>query len=156
MGLLISPQALEAPILPSCTKHICPLASQPECEPAPSLPHAGSITSQLRTARPSLPLCGQQRGWISPARMSGLTCWLGSRICRSPSPSRARQPALKRRSQRGVTANPQARRLLAPSPYIDPSDRIPGQVRGTGAGEQDGIAGKRWGQEPAQPGLSDG
>lgn len=63
---------------------------------------------------------------------------------------------LERRPQPSVYANPRARGLLSSGPYIDPSDRALGWVCGAGTGERDDIAGKRWGQDPAQPGLSDG
>lgn len=113
-----------------------------------SLPHTSSITSWLRTARSSLPLCGQQRGWISPARMSRLSPLGKQWDLLLPISQPCPQPA--------VAANPRTRGLLASGPYIDPAGCTPSRVCGTGAGERDGIAGKWWGQDLAQLGLSDG
>lgn len=78
------------------------------------------------------------RGWISPARMSGLTRGAGSGICCSPSPSRARKPTLKGTPQPAVATNPRAHGLLAHGPYIEPSARAPGWV--CGAEQASGMA----------------
>lgn len=64
MGLPLSPPPLEVSILPLCIKHIClpPDYSLNACPP-----HC------CCTPAPSRHSSGPQRGWISPARMSGLT-----------------------------------------------------------------------------------